>query len=130
MSVNTDQLVVKAQLIEELAYHDTERAKKEIGPLWNFMEDCLVPGADICVHIREVKQVPPDFKSHVEPHKHDVSSVYSIIGDLTMEIMLEDKKYEVTGPASVFIPVGVTHAVRPLKGKGYLIVIVRSGDYV
>ena len=129
MSVNTDQLVVKAQLIGELAYHDTERAKREIGPLYNFREDSLVPGADICVHIREVKQVPPAFKPHVELHKHDVSSVYSIIGDLTMEITLEDKRYEVTSPASVFLPVGIMHAVRPLKGSGYLIVTVRSGEY-
>lgn len=129
MSEKTDYLIVKAQLIEELAYHDTERAKKEIGPLYNFMEDCLVPGADICIHIREVKQVPPGFKSHVDPHKHEVSSVYSIIGDLTMEITLEEEKHQVTGPASVFIPAGMKHAVRPLRGAGYLIVTVKSGKY-
>lgn len=129
MPGKTDHLIVKAQLIEELAYHDTARAKREIGPLYNYMEDSLIPSADILVHVREVKQVPPGFKPHVDLHKHDVSSVYSIIGDLTMEITLEDEKHEVSGPGSVFIPAGMMHAVCPLKGTGYLVVILRSGKY-
>lgn len=130
MSGKTDHLVVKAQLIEKKVYHDTKRAEREIGPLYNFMEDCLVPGADICIHVREVKHVPPDYQSHVAPHKHEVSSVYSIIGDLTMEITLGEEKHLVTGPASVFIPEGMSHAVRPLKGTGYLVMTEKSGKYL
>ncbi len=129
MAGKTDHLVVKAQRIDEVAYHDTKRAQKEIGPLYNFMEDCLVPGADICIHIREVKQVPPNYQSHVAPHQHEVSSVYSIIGDLTMEITLGEEKHQVTGPASVFIPAGMSHSARPLKGTGYLIMTEKTGKY-
>ena len=129
MSGKTDHLVVRAQLIEEVVYHEVERAEKEIGPLYNFMEDCLVPEADICIHAREVKQVPPDYQTHVAPHKHEVSSVYSIIGDLTVEVTLAEEKHQVTGPASVFVPAGMTHAVRPLKGTGYLVMVTKTGKY-
>ena len=129
MPGKTDHLIVKAQLIEDLVFHEVERAQREIGPLYNFMEDCLVPDADICIHAREVRQVPPDYQAHVAPHKHEVSSVYSIFGDLTMEITLEDEKHLVTGPASVFIPAGMNHAVRPVKGTGYLVMVIKGGKY-
>ena len=129
MSGKTDHLVVKAQLIEKVVHHEVKRAEREVGPLYNFMEDCLVPEADLCIHAREVKQVPPDYQTHVTPHKHEVSSVYSIFGDLTVEITLEDEKHQLTGPASVFIPAGMTHAVRPLRGSGYLVMVGRSGKY-
>ena len=80
--------------------------------------------------IREVKQVPPpDFKAHVEPHKHRVSSLYGVIGELTIEVTLDGEKHEVSGPGSVFIPSGVVHTVRYLKGHGYLIAILMSGKY-
>jgi 2-isopropylmalate synthase len=129
MPGKNDHLVVKAQLMEELVFHEVKRAQREIGPLYNFMEDCLVPGADICIHAREVKQVPSDYQTHVVPHKHEVSSVYSIFGDLTVEIILEEEKHQITGPASVFIPAGMTHAVRPVKGTGYLVMVIKSGKY-
>ena len=93
------------------------------------MQDCLVPGADICIHVREVKQAPPGYKSPVAPHKHEVRSVYNILGGLTMEITSGEEKHPVTGPASGFIPAGMNHSTRPLKVAGYLFMTEKSGKY-
>jgi hypothetical protein len=46
-----------------------------------------------------------------------------------MEITLGEEKHQVTGPASVFNPVGMNHFVRPLKGTRYFIVTEKSGKY-
>lgn len=79
------------------------------------------------IAIREIKQIPPDYKSHIEPHKHEVSEVYGVIGDLSVEFILEGERREVTGPASLFIPAGMMHACRPLRGSGYFLAVHRSG---
>ena len=117
------------QLEEAVPSHDFTRAYREIGPSYVFMGSSLIPEADMQIAGREIKQVPPDFKSFMKPHKHEVSEVYVIIGDLTIEIVLDGEGQEVSGPASIFIPAGMMHAYRPLKGSGYVLVIDRSGEY-
>jgi 2-isopropylmalate synthase len=93
------------------------------------MDQSLVPEADIVVHLTEVRQVPSDFRPYVEPHQHEVSSFYGIVGELTVEVTLDGERHEVTGPASVFIPSGVMHSIRPLRGKGQMIIVLRRGNY-
>lgn len=129
MARKTDRLIVAAQEMRSLVYHDAARAARELGPLINYMDSDLVPEADIVVHVREVRRVPPGFKSHVEPHTHEVSEFFGIIGDLTMEFILNGERHEVSGPHGIFVPPGVSHTLRPLRGKGYLLVVVRKGVY-
>ena len=128
MASETGRFIVAAQLTtEELAHHDMRRAREALGPHYNYMSSSLVPEADMYFDLMHVEKVPPDFKSHVEPHKHQVSQLYAIIGELTIEVILEDERHEVSGPAAVFIPAGMTHTICPLSGSGYLTVVTRAG---
>lgn len=115
--------------IPDLPYHDNVRANQELGPIHRYMNSSLVPEADMGVSVREIKQVPPDFKPHLQPHKHDWSEVYAVIGDLTVEYTLGDETREVTGWSAFFIPAGTAHTYRPVRGSGYVVIVERSGEY-
>jgi len=130
MTNKIDRCLIKVQTTEEdFPYHDNIRAIREIGPIRKYMSSALVPEANVWINVREVKQVPPDFKSHLEPHKHELNEVYGVIGDLTVEFGLDGERREVTGPASLFIPAGTAHFYRPLRGSGYVFVVYMSGNY-
>ena len=130
MAKKTDRFIVRPKPVGEIVHHDVSRAKQQLGATpYIYLENSMVPEADLVVHVTEVKQVPPDFKSYVSPHKHEVSSFHGIVGELTVEVLLEDETHEVTGPASIFIPPGMIHSIRPLRGKGMMIIILRRGHY-
>jgi hypothetical protein len=93
------------------------------------MSSDLVPEADVNLGIRHVINTPTDFKPHIEPHTHEVSQVYAVVGELTVEVLLDEEKHQISGPAGIFIPAGMMHTIRPLKGSGYLVVVVRGGEY-
>ncbi|MFC1940846.1 hypothetical protein ACFLWL_00305 [Chloroflexota bacterium] len=131
MASKTDHLVVAPQpRTEEIAlHHDESRVREELGTPYIYMASSLVPEADMHVNIRHVKNVPPDFKPYVEPHKHEVSQLYVFIGDITYEVTLEGEGHEISGPAAVFIPAGMAHTIHPLRGSGYTAVVTRVGKY-
>ena len=130
MTGKTDRFIVKPQLEEApVPYHDISRAMRELGPSYVYMNNSLVPEADMQFGVREVKQIPPDYKPHLEPHRHEVSEVYAVMGNLTIELTLDDERHELSGPASAFIPAGMMHTWRPLRGSGYLLVINKSGEF-
>ena len=129
MASKTDRFIVSPQPIEELVYHNISQMKRVSGTHNAFMDSSLVQEADILLHVREVKEVPSGLESHIEPHKHDVSQLYGIIGELTIEVILDGERHEVKGPACVFIPAGVMHTSRPLRGNGYILAILRKGEY-
>jgi len=129
MAEKTSKYIVRPKIVGDLAHHQMAGVKQQLGPPYIYMEDSMVPEADLLVHVAEIKEVPPNFKPYVDPHKHEVSSFYGIVGELTIEVLLDGETHEVTGPASVFIPPGMMHAIRPLRGKGTMIVILRRGDY-
>jgi len=130
MGGRTDRFIVQPIPVGEILHHDMSRFQEErdVNPV-NYLDESLVPEADLVVHVSEVKRVPPDFKPYVAPHQHEVSSFYGLVGDLTVEVQLDDEKREVTGPASIFIPPGLKHSIRPLRGKGHMIIILRQGRY-
>ena len=126
----TNRFIVKPLIRDELKYHDIERAKREIGLGYIFMDTRLVEEADVHIGLQEVKSVPPDFESFIEPHTHEVSQCYAIIGELTIEVTLEGERHEVEGPASIFIPPGMEHTFRPVRGNGYVVIVMTSKEYV
>lgn len=129
MTRKTDRFIVTPQLVEELLYHDTSSASKRPGKRLKYMDASLLPEADITVLVRSTLSVSPDMKSHVEPHKHDVAQIYGVIGELTIEVMLDNELHEVTGPVSVFIPAGMTHTVRVVGGSGHVVIILCGKEY-
>jgi len=112
---------------EEVPYHNMRQAREMLGPQYTYMSGSLVPEADMSFTVRHIEKVPPGFKSEDEPHRHEVSQLYVIIGELTLELVLEDERHEVSGPAAVFIPAGTMHTIHPLSGSGYLAVVTRAG---
>jgi len=129
MSGKTDKYIVKAEKLEDVIYHDIPRAEKELGPVFKYIEDSLFPGVNLVLRLRRVDQVPANYQPYIETHTHDVDQFYGATDGLTIEVIMENDRHEVTGPAAVRIPAGMKHTVRPLKGKGYLIVILKKGKY-
>ncbi|MFH1169238.1 MAG: hypothetical protein V1691_00950 [Chloroflexota bacterium] len=129
MAGRTGRLIAPARLIEELLHHDMTRQRQQVGPSYNYMDSSLVPEADIRVGVGHIGEVPAGFKPLVKPHKHPVSKVYAIIGDLTVEVTLDGEKHEVSAPAGVFVPAGMMHSIKPLRGSGYLVVVLRGARY-
>ena len=130
MTSKTERFIVAAQLTtEEIPYHDMRRAREMLGPNYSYMSSSVVPEADMSFSVQHVDKVPPDFKSYVEPHKHPASQLFAIIGDLTLEVILDGERSEVSGPAALFVPAGMSHTMRPLRGSGYIAVATRAGKF-
>ena len=125
MAGKTDRFIVHPKPIEQLVHHDMSK----ISVLNTFMDGSMVPEADVVLLVNEIKKVAPNLEQYVEPHTHDATQLYAIIGDLTLEVILEGERHEVSGPAAVFIPAGMTHTLRPLRGNGDLVVVLRKGKY-
>ena len=128
MEGEIDKYITKPRIMDELVHHNLDRAKKEMGLPLRYIDSSMVQEADINVGLQEIKQVVPDLP-YVEPHTHDVSQFYGIIGELTIEVTIEDEKREITGPASIFIPAGKMHTLRFLRGSGYMMNVLRQGVY-
>ena len=133
MARKIDKYVIVPEHVDPerpVPYHETStRIDRELGPGLSYASNNLVPGADMRIGVRKIKQVPPNYVSHLAPHKHEVSEVYGVIGDLTVEFILDGETREVTGPASMFIPAGMMHTYRPVRGSGYFMIVYRGGDY-
>src|SRR4030042_3467611 len=129
MENKTDTFIVKARLRESLLHHDMKWIMEQIGPGYNCIDTSLVKEADVHIGLQEIRHVPPDCRALAEPHKHDANEYYLIIGDLTLEIVLGDEKHQVNGPATVFVPAGVVHNLRPVKGSGYFVVVMKGKEY-
>lgn len=129
MGERFERFVVRPEAIEHLRHHEMAAVARQVGVAYRYMDAAMVPGADVVVHVRKVDGVPPDLPSFVDPHRHDVSHFYGLVGDLTVHLRMDDEEGEVTGPAGIFIPPGVLHRLQLVRGSGYLIVILRQGEY-
>jgi 2-isopropylmalate synthase len=84
---------------------------------------------------REIPALTEPPPSHVDAHAHNVDSLFVFIGHepgltgLTVEVQLGDVVKELESPVSVFIPAGVVHTYRILKGRGVFINHVLAGSY-
>ena len=129
MTSKTGRFVAAAQPIKQLAYHDYDQLKPEDRTSLLMMANSLVPEADMTI-VGGKRNIKPGNPWPIpEPHTHEVSEIYMILGDLTVEIILDGEGHEVTGPTCVFIPAGVTHTMRMIKGSGYSFGILRKGEY-
>jgi len=115
---------------EELIAH-----KEGQGTRYVFLDKRIVPDSSFYTIVRKVTNVQEDKKSHVGMHSHNCDSAFLFIGDnknlkgLICEVCLGNEKYMIESPTSVFIPRGLQHSYRFIKGSGYYVNIVLSGDY-
>lgn len=74
------------------------------------------------------KKIP----QYSELHKHNADEINLILSEdekLTYVIQLDDEKYTVSSPATVFIPKGVKHSAQVKSGKGIFVCIIMSNKY-
>lgn len=129
MDETTKRYIVKPKLREILPQHDMNWILKELGPGYNCIDSSLLDEAHIHIGLQEIRQVPPDCKPLANPHMHDAAEYYLVLGDLTVEVLLGEQKHEVSGPATIFVPAGMRHTIRPLRGKGYIVIVMGSEQY-
>ncbi len=105
------------------------------GIRYVFLDKRVIPDSTIYSIVRKVVDVHEDSKSHVDMHKHNCDSAFLFIGNrknlrgLVCEVSLGNEKYLIESPTSVFIPKGLNHSYRLVRGSGYYINIVLSSDY-
>jgi hypothetical protein len=73
--------------------------------------------------IHAVDGVARGLEDRCEVHEHAAPELNMIlpITALTCEVVLGDERYEVEGPASVFVPAGLAHAINVTAGTGYFV---------
>lgn len=126
------ELIVKPREQAHLANHVEGALPAQYGPRLLHLSEGVVPGADVFITSRSVTALPAPAEPNVLPHTHEVSQTYMFFSpddSLEVEVELEGRVTPVRAPASVFIPAGVEHALRILRGTGTVLSIVRSGSY-
>ncbi len=131
MAGKTARFITHPKRLNKLVHHDMSKigGEEHNAVLDDYMDNSMVPEADVVLLVNDIRKVTPDYKGYDEAHRHDATQLYAIIGDLTVEAFLDDERHEVQGPACIFIPAGMKHVLRELSGSGYLIVVVRQGKY-
>jgi hypothetical protein len=104
------------------------------GPLvrWLMSGGDIHPDAHTHIAVHEVGPVPFAERAYCEVHEHAVPEFNLIlpVPALSYMISLDDERYEVNGPASIYIPPGVKHSANVAEGHGYFIAILLGvGDY-
>ncbi len=124
-----ERFIVKPQKIEELVHHDIRKMEQEVGPLFRYMSREMVPEADVTLLVRRIEREPQAFDVGPSLHRHAANQLYCLLGELEVEVTIEDEKEIVKGPASILIPAGANHAIRFLAGKGYLVNVLSGASY-
>jgi hypothetical protein len=100
-----------------------------------FIDKAMVPETSVYQAMHEVHglETPPgDYQIR---HCHDFVETYIFLGrgenfsGLRAELIIEDERYEIDSPVSVYIPKGVFHNYKLLKGSGILIVTALKSEY-
>lgn len=106
--------------LKDLLFHDE-------GPLtrWLMSGAELHPDAGTHVAVHRVSGLQRESRAYCEVHEHTVPELNLIlpITNLTYEIVLGDERYDVDGPASVFIPAGLPHSANVKAGSGFFVAI-------
>ena len=82
--------------------------------------------------VDDLREPPPDYQKF---HCHDFVETYLFLGKekdytgLTAEVILDDERYEVISPASVYIPAGLIHKYKMFNGSGLLIITALKSEY-
>lgn len=117
----------------ELKYHRHGPGKRFV-----MLDKRLVEGSPYYFIARQFTAFDADdsaARGHVDTHIHNCDSVFLFLGDgadysgLEVEVDLGGDIRQLTTPASVFIPAGVAHSYRFLRGRGTYINFVHKGDY-
>ena len=79
-----------------------------------------------------INDLPEIVPPYCELHWHEFDEVNLILSQdnsLKYKIRLDDETYEVTAPATIYIPKGIKHAAEVVSGKGIFLAITFTNDY-
>lgn len=90
-----------------------------------------IPQSDthVAVHFVDASKNLPKY-SQLHKHDHDeINLILSEQSELAYQIQLEDEKYQVSSPSTIFIPKGINHSAQAISGNGIFVCIILSDDY-
>lgn len=123
------RLIVKLQKIEELVHHDIGKMEEEVGALFQYMRRQMVAEADLTLLVRQIERDPHSGQMGPSPHRHEANQLYCLLGDIEVEVIIENERATVKGSASILIPVWKTHAIRFISGMGFLVNVLGDASY-
>lgn len=90
------------------------------------------PESQTHVAVHRVSGLQRESRTYCDVHEHAVAELNLIlpITSLTYEIVLGDERYDVEGPASIFIPAGLPHSANVKAGSGFFVEIVLGSEPV
>jgi 2-isopropylmalate synthase len=132
LPLGTDYLINTPKIVSaaELPYH-----RQGPGHRYVMIDDRVVNDARQYCIARTIPAMSDGCEGHVDRHRHTVDSLFLFLGSgpdlsgLTVEVQIGEETLEITSPASVFIPSGVYHTYRLIRGGGIFINHVLSGSY-
>lgn len=132
LPANSEDLYITPKLIPatELRYH-----REGVGTRYVMMDERLVPDCRQYCIVREIPFMETAPPSHVDVHIHKVDSLFMFLGNqpglkgLRVEVRVDGFTKEIESPVSVFIPAGISHTYRILKGSGIFVNHVLCGSY-
>jgi hypothetical protein len=83
----------------------------------------------VAIHFVSPTKKMPEYS---KLHSHNVDEINLILSEgdkLTYKMQLGDEIYQVTSPATVFIPKGLKHKAHVVSGKGIFVCIILSSNY-
>jgi mannose-6-phosphate isomerase-like protein (cupin superfamily) len=92
----------------------------------------ILPGSNYHIAVHMIKKLPKKVPEYVQYHSHKCDEINIILSEsskLTYEMWFEDEKYLVSSPSIVYIPKGIPHKMKAIKGKGIYVCIVMSKTY-
>lgn len=127
-----DRLINHPQVISatELRHH-----RAGPGERYVMIDNRVVADARQYCIVRRIPVAEDHGPGHVDTHRHSVDSLFLFLGNeagltgLEVEVRLGDRLFPVSSPASVFIPSGLVHSYRVVRGGGLFLNHVLDGDY-
>ncbi|MEA3515458.1 MAG: 2-isopropylmalate synthase [Nanoarchaeota archaeon] len=113
--------------LEKLPFHGKAPFKRLL-----MLDKASIPESSNYVSVHFIKDLPKEFPKYSKLHKHDCDEINLILSEddkLIYKVQFENEVYEVSSPATIFIPKGVKHSAEVLSGKGIFVCIILQGDY-
>ena len=113
--------------LEKVPFHEKAPIKR-----LSMLNKSIIPESDthVAVHFVNASKKIPNY-SQLHKHDHDeINMILSEDSNLTYEVQLEDEKYTVSSPSTIFIPKGIKHSAHAISGKGVFVCIILSSKYL
>lgn len=126
-----ESLIIKPGETDKIKHHDMSAIKK-LGTARKYLDKSLLEQADTRVIVRRLDGNTENSEQYMNPHTHDVNQIYLFIGepgDLVFEMHLGGETHTVESPCTAFIPAGLEHWEKYIRGKGYLVTVLGKGSY-